>query len=58
VIGDLALLDVYARVARILREAGAEAGGAGGRGLLIRSGRPSGEIAGLIGTSRETVSRA
>lgn len=58
VIGNLALLDVYARVARVIRDLAQKQGEPVEGGLLVR-GRPTQqEIAGLIGTSRETVSRA
>jgi CRP-like cAMP-binding protein len=58
VIGNLALLDVYARVARSIRELAQEQGEPVDGGLLIRERPTQQEIAGLIGTSRETVSRA
>lgn len=57
-IGDLALLDVFGRVARYLREL-AEAEGEKGDGcVVIRNRPPQQEIASMIGASRETVSRA
>src|SRR4051812_31189174 len=58
VIGNLALLDVYARVARVIRELALKQGEPADGGLLIRERPTQQEIAGLIGTSRETVSRA
>ena len=58
VIGNLALLDVYARVARIIRDLAQKQGEPVDGGLLVRERPTQQEIAGLIGTSRETVSRA
>ena len=58
VIGDLALLDVYARVARTVRDLAQKQGEPVDGGLLIKERPTQQEIAGLIGTSRETVSRA
>jgi CRP-like cAMP-binding protein len=58
VIGNLALLDVYARVARIIRDLAQKQGESVDGGLLIKERPTQQEIAGLIGTSRETVSRA
>jgi len=58
VIGNLALLDVYARVARTVRELAQKQGEPVDGGLLIKERPTQQEIAGLIGTSRETVSRA
>ena len=58
VIGNLALLDVYARVAGAIRELAQKQGEPAEGGLLIRERPTQQEIAGLIGTSRETVSRA
>jgi CRP/FNR family transcriptional regulator, cyclic AMP receptor protein len=58
VIGNLALLDVYARVARTIRELAQKQGEPVDGGLLIKERPTQQEIAGLIGTSRETVSRA
>ena len=58
VIGNLALLDVYARVARAIRELAQQQGEPVEGGLLIRERPTQQEMAGLIGTSRETVSRA
>jgi CRP/FNR family transcriptional regulator, cyclic AMP receptor protein len=58
VIGNLALLDVYARVARVIREMALKQGEQVEGGILIRERPTQQEIAGLVGTSRETVSRA
>src|SRR5882672_11912685 len=58
VIGNLALLDVYARVAGVIRELAQKQGEPVDGGLLIKERPTQQEIAGLIGTSRETVSRA
>jgi len=58
VIGNLALLDVYGRVARTIRELAQTQGEPVDGGLLIRERPTQQEIAGLIGTARETVSRA
>ncbi len=58
VIGNLALLDVYARVARTIRDLAQTQGEPADGGLLIRERPTQQEMAGLIGTSRETVSRA
>ena len=58
VIGNLALLDVYARVARAIRELAQKGGEQVEGGILIRERPTQQEMAGLIGTSRETVSRA
>lgn len=57
IIGNLALLDVYARLARVLLDLGQREGEDTDEGLLIR-GRPTQQdLASMIGTSRETVSR-
>jgi CRP/FNR family cyclic AMP-dependent transcriptional regulator len=58
VIGNLALLDVYARVARAIRELAQKQGEPAEGGLLIRERPTQQEMAGMIGTSRETVNRA
>jgi len=58
VIGNLALLDVYGRVARWLRDVAESDGEESAEGVVIRQRPTHQEIAGLIGTSRETVSRA
>ena len=58
IIGNLALLDVYGRVARYLREL-AKTDGEPSQGAVVIRARPTQqEIASMIGTSRETVSRA
>jgi CRP/FNR family transcriptional regulator, cyclic AMP receptor protein len=57
VIGNLALLDVYGRVARKLREMAASDGEETEEGIVIRQRPTQQEIAATIGTSRETVSR-
>lgn len=57
-ISDLALLDVVARLARKLRELAATEGEAGEAGVLIRRRPTQAELAAMIGSSRETVSRA
>ncbi len=58
VIGNLALLDVYGRVARFLRELARREGEQIGGAVVIRQRPTQQEIASMIGTSRETVSRA
>jgi CRP-like cAMP-binding protein len=58
VIGNLALLDVYGRLAGKLREMAAADGEEREDGILIRKRPTQAEIAAMIGTSRETVSRA
>jgi CRP-like cAMP-binding protein len=58
VIGNLALLDVYGRLARWLRQLAESDGEESAEGVVIRQRPTHQEIAGLIGTSRETVSRA
>jgi len=58
VIGNLALLDVYGRLARWLRQLADGEGERTPEGVALRSLPTQQEIAGLIGTSRETVSRA
>jgi CRP/FNR family cyclic AMP-dependent transcriptional regulator len=58
VIGNLALLDVYGRLAGKLRELAAADGEEREDGILIRQRPTQSEIAAMIGTSRETVSRA
>ncbi len=58
VIGNLALLDVYGRLAGKLRELAASEGEERDDGILIRERPTQSEIAAMIGTSRETVSRA
>jgi CRP/FNR family cyclic AMP-dependent transcriptional regulator len=58
VIGNLALLDVYARVARAVRDLARRVGEQVDDGLLVRERPTQQELAGIVGTSRETVSRA
>jgi CRP-like cAMP-binding protein len=58
VIGNLALLDVYGRLAGKLRELARAEGEEREDGILIRQRPTQAEIAAMIGTSRETVSRA
>ncbi len=58
VIGNLALLDVYGRLARTLRQLAQSDGEESAEGVVIRDLPTQQELAGLLGTSRETVSRA
>jgi CRP-like cAMP-binding protein len=58
VIGNLALLDVYGRLAGKLRELAATEGEETAEGIVVRQRPTQSEIAAMIGTSRETVSRA
>lgn len=58
IIGNLALLDVFGRVARYLRELAKTDGQPCPEGVEIRQRPTQAEIAAMIGTSRETVSRA
>ena len=57
IIGNLALLDVYGRVARVLIELARKEGESTDEGVLIRERPTQQDIAAMIGTSRETVSR-
>lgn len=57
-IGNLALLDVYGRVARFLIEKADEEGDDSEEGIIIKKMPTQQHIASRIGTSRETVSRA
>jgi CRP/FNR family cyclic AMP-dependent transcriptional regulator len=57
VIGNLALLDVYARVARILVDLAKTDGQSTDEGIVIRERPTQQDLAAMIGTSRETVSR-
>lgn len=57
-IGNLALLDVYGRVARFLMELCDEEGEEVPEGILLRKMPTQQHVASRIGTSRETVSRA
>src|SRR5207253_6561150 len=58
VIGNLALLDVYGRVAHTLLELSRKEGVQREDGILIDNRPTQQEIAAMVGTSRETVSRA
>ncbi len=58
VIGNLALLDVYGRVARVLMDLAEKDGEEVEEGILIRKRPTQQDIASLVSTSRETVSRA
>jgi CRP-like cAMP-binding protein len=58
VIGNLALLDVYGRVARVLQDLARREAEQTDEGLLLRERPTQQEIASMVGTSRETVSRA
>lgn len=58
IIGDLALLDVFGRLAAKLRALAEAEGEETEAGILIRQRPTQAEIAAMIGTSRETVSRA
>jgi CRP/FNR family cyclic AMP-dependent transcriptional regulator len=58
VIGNLALLDVYGRVARTLQELARRDGERTPEGVVIRD-RPSGaDLGAMVGTTRESASRA
>jgi CRP-like cAMP-binding protein len=57
-IGNLALLDVYGRVARFLLDLGRQGGSQTEKGIEIRDRPTQQHIAAVVGTSRETVSRA
>lgn len=57
-IGNLALLDVYGRVARFLLDMGKADGQQREEGIEIRDRPTQQHIAAMVGTSRETVSRA
>lgn len=58
IIGDLALLDVFGRLAGKLREFAEADGERTDEGFIVRNLPTQSEIAAMIGTSRETVSRA
>ena len=58
VIGDLALLDVLGRLAARLRDLALADGEEAPEGRVLRNRPTQAEIAGMIGASRETVSRA
>ena len=57
VIGNLGLLDVYGRLARVLIDLARREGQVTDEGVLIRERPIQQDLAGMIGTSRETVSR-
>jgi CRP-like cAMP-binding protein len=57
VIGNLALLDVYGRVARVLIDMAKKDGRDSDEGIVIQERPTQQDIASMIGTSRETVSR-
>ena len=57
-VGDLALMDVYGRVARLLFRLAEEQGEETEGGILIRNRPTHQEMANMVGTARETVSRA
>lgn len=57
VIGNLALLDVFARVAEKLRELALADGEETPEGFVVRDRPTQSDMAAMIGTSRETVSR-
>ena len=57
-IGDLALVDVYGRVARFLLKLAREKGKPAEGGTIIEDRPTHQEIANIVGTARETVSRA
>jgi CRP-like cAMP-binding protein len=58
IIGNLALLDVYGRVARNLLDNARAEGVVTDEGILIKERPTQQDIASMVGTSRETVSRA
>ncbi len=58
VIGDLALLDVLGRLAVWLRDLALAEGEPAPEGRVLRQRPSQSEVAAMIGTSRETVSRA
>jgi CRP-like cAMP-binding protein len=57
IIGNLALLDVYGRLARVLIDLAHREGTTIDEGRLIRERPTQQDLASMIGTSRETVSR-
>lgn len=57
IIGNLSLLDVYGRVAHIMIDLAKKDGEEVEEGILIRERPTQQDIASMIGTSRETVSR-
>ena len=58
IIGNLALMDVYGRVARLLMDLVKSEGEEIEDGFLIKDRPTQQDIASMVGTSRETVSRA
>ena len=58
IIGSLALLDVYGRVAHTLLELARKEGVQGEDGILIDNRPTQQDLAAMVGTTRETVSRA
>jgi CRP-like cAMP-binding protein len=58
IIGNLALLDVYGRVARVLMDLADKEGEPVEDGIVIRKRPTQQDIASMVSTSRETVSRA
>jgi len=57
-IGSLALLDVYGRLAHVLIDLGKRDGTTTGAGIFIRERPTQQDLASMVGTTRETVSRA
>jgi CRP-like cAMP-binding protein len=57
VIGNLALLDVYGRVARVLSDLARSDGVSSDEGVVIRERPTQQDLASMTGASRETVSR-
>lgn len=57
IISNLTLLDVYGRVARFFMDLAKEEGEETEGGLLLRKPPSQQQIAGMLGTSRETVNR-
>lgn len=56
-IGSLALLDVYGRVARALLDLARKEGEKTEAGIVVKDRPTHQQLAGMVGTSRETVSR-
>jgi len=56
-IGSLALLDVYGRVARALLDLAKKEGEKTETGVIVKERPTHQQLAGMVGTSRETVSR-
>lgn len=57
-IGSLALMDVYGRLAHALLDLAKREGAEGPTGIVIRERPTQQELANMVGTTRETVSRA